>query len=140
MRISELLETTEEFPTTRTDALLHDAARLMRDADVRAVAVVENDRLVGIVTDWDVVMAFVERTDDIATLPVSAVMTSTGLATIGSEQTVAEATSVLAERRVHHLPVVDGDRYLGMVCLGLEWSEEGMLTPPLRPTLTARHP
>ena len=106
MLIRELLETTSDFPTIRTDALLREAAQIMRGADVRAIAVVENDRLVGIVTDWDVVEAFATRSGDVTALPVSAVMTSKDLATIGLDDTVAEATNVLGERRVHHLPVV----------------------------------
>jgi CBS domain-containing protein len=140
MLIRELLETTSDFPTIRTDALLREAAQIMRGADVRAIAVVENDRLVGIVTDWDVVEAFATRSGDVTALPVSAVMTASDIATIGLDDTVADATALLGERRVHHLPVVDGEQYLGMICLGLEWSEPGMLTPPMRPTLTARHP
>lgn len=140
MRVRDILEGTVEFPTIVTDASVSKAAQLMRDADVRAVAVVESDRLVGIVTDWDIVDAFAARAGELADLPVSAVMTGSNLITIGAEESAAVASEKLRKHRVHHLPVIDGERYVGMICLGLEWTEEGMLTPPLRPTLTARHP
>ncbi len=140
MLVKNMIDTTEPFPTIKSDDTVQQAARLMRGADVRAVPVVENGRLVGIITDWDVVDSFAQRAHELSDMPVSAVMTSENLITIGPEATVAEATDVLGRHRVHHLPVIDGDKYVGTLCLGLEWSEEGMLTPPVRPTLTARHP
>ena len=112
----------------------------MRSQDVRAVPVVEGDKLVGIVTDWDIVDAFAAEGDALADRPVSAIMTSDGLHTIEIDATVADATTKLQTHRVHHLPVLDGGSYVGMLCLGLEWTEEGMLTPPVRPVLTARRP
>lgn len=140
MLVREILKSSEQFPTIATDDLVSRAATLMREHDVRAVPVVEGDRLLGILTDWDIVDAFAQRESELATLPVSTVMTSEGLITIEASATAADASSKLAQHRVHHLPVLDEGRYLGMICLGLEWSEDGMLTPPARPTLTARRP
>lgn len=140
MRVRDILETTAEFPTVATDDTVRRAAQLMREADVRALPVVELERLVGIVTDWDIVDALAVHAQELAEMPVSAIMTSDGLITIGINASVTEATARLSEHRVHHLPVLDGDDYRGTICLGLEWSEEGMLAPPVRPTLTARHP
>ena len=140
MQVADILTRGTEFPTVNTDTLVQAAASTMQQHDVRALPVVEGDRLVGIVTDWDIVVAFAERASELTELPVAAVMTSEDLITIGRDATVAEATELLGERRVHHLPVLDDGRYVGMVCLGLEWSEEDKLTPPVRPTLTARHP
>jgi CBS domain-containing protein len=112
----------------------------MRKADVRAVPVVEGSTLHGIVTDWDIVDAFAQRASELGDLPVSAIMTKDSLITIGFEESVVDASRKLAEHRVHHLPVLEDGEYKGMVVLGLEWSEPDMLTPPVRPTLTARHP
>lgn len=140
MLVQEILDSTESFPTIVTDATVRTAAEMMRAHDVRAIPVVEGERLVGIVTDWDIVVTLAERASEIATLPVSAVMTHERLITITVKDTVAEATTRLSQHRVHHLPVLEDDRYVGMICLGLEWTEDAMLTPPVRPTLTARHP
>ncbi len=140
MKVADILSQGTQFPTIRTDSLVRDGARLMQEHDVRALPVVEGDRLVGIVTDWDIVVAFADRADELGELPVAAVMTSDDLITIDEHRSVAAATEVLASNRVHHLPVVADGRYVGMLCLGLEWSEEDKLTPPMRPTLTARHP
>lgn len=140
MLVSQILAETELFPTIVTDVTVRAAAEVMRLHDVRAVPVVEGDKLVGIVTDWDIVDSFASEGDSLADRPVSAIMTSSGLHTIGVDESVTDATSKLQQYRVHHLPVLDGDRYVGMMCLGLEWTEEGMLTPPVRPVLTARRP
>ncbi len=140
MLVRQILEETEAFPTIVTDVTVRDAAKVMRDSDVRAVPVVEGDKLVGIVTDWDIVDSFAAEGDVLADKPVSAIMTSEKLFTIQASSTAAYATAKLQEKRVHHLPVLDEERYVGMICLGTEWSEDGMLTPPVRPTLTARRP
>jgi CBS domain-containing protein len=140
MLVRQILEETEAFPTIVTDVTVRDAAIVMRDADVRAVPVVEGDKLVGIVTDWDIVDAFAAEGDALADRPVSAIMTSDRLFTIDVDATAAYATAKLQEKRVHHLPVLEEGRYVGMICLGLAWSDESMLAPPVRPALTARRP
>lgn len=140
MLVRKILAETEPFPTILTDVTVREAAEVMRSQDVRAVPVVEGEQLVGIVTDWDIVDAFATEGDSLAERPVSAIMTSEGLHTIAVDETAADATRKLQQHRVHHLPVLEDGRYVGMICLGLEWSEEGMLTPPVRPALTARRP
>lgn len=140
MLVSEILETTETFPTISTDATIRKAAEIMRSSDVRALPVVEGDNLIGIVTDWDIVDAFASEGSDLSERPVSAIMTSDNLITISTDATAADATEKLQQNRVHHLPVLNGTKYAGMLCLGLEWSEDTMLTPPVHPVLTARRP
>lgn len=140
MKVRDILETAEEFPTIVTDATAARAAQLMRASDVRALAVVEGDRLLGIVTDWDIVDALAQRGNELADLPVSTIMTRSDLVTADIDSTLVEANRKLADRQVHHLPILEGGAYRGMICLGLEWTDGGMLTPPVRPTLTGRHP
>ena len=140
MLVREILAGTETFPTIVTDTTVKEAADVMRTQDVRAIPVVEGDRLVGIVTDWDIVDAFAAEGDTLADRPVSAIMTSEDLITLETNATAADATARLRQNRVHHLPVLEDGRYVGMLCLGLEWSEGEMLAPPVRPVLTARRP
>ena len=140
MQVRDILVETEEFPTVATDDTVGAVARVMRDSGVRAVPVVEGSSLLGIVTDWDIVEAFSERSEQLAELPVSSIMTKDGLITIDIDSTVVDATAKLAEHRVHHLLVTEGTSYRGVICLGLEWTEGGMMSTPGRPTLTARRP
>jgi CBS domain-containing protein len=140
MQVRSILERGINFPTVATDDTVSAAAELMRKHDVRAVPVIEGDRLLGIVTDWDIVEAFSQKADGLANMPVSSIMTGDNLITIEADHSVAEASAQLRKHQVHHLPVLDGGKYVGMICLGLEWTEEDMLTPPVRPTLTAQRP
>lgn len=140
MLVRQILDETEAFPTIVTDVTVRDAAEVMRANDVRAVPVVEGDKLVGIVTDWDIVDAFAAEGNALADRPVSAIMTSERLYTIDVDATAAYATAKLQEKRVHHLPVLENGSYVGMICLGLEWSDGNMLVPPMRPALTSRRP
>ncbi|MCW2956477.1 MAG: hypothetical protein JWO69_1346 [Thermoleophilia bacterium] len=140
MLVRDILADAEAFPTIVTDVTVRDAAAVMRDKDVRAIPVVEGGTLVGIVTDWDIVEAFASSGDDLGARPVSSIMTSENLFTINADASAADATETLHQYRVHHLPVLDGDVYVGTICLGLEWSEDSMLTTPVRPVLTARRP
>ncbi|MCW2961670.1 MAG: putative signal-transduction protein containing cAMP-binding and domain [Thermoleophilia bacterium] len=140
MLVRDILDGIESFPTIVTDVTVREAARVMQESDVRAIPVVENDKLVGIITDWDIVDAFATEGDSLADRPVSAIMTSENLSTINADRTAAEAAGTLRHNRVHHLPVLEDDKYVGVLCLGLEWSEGDMLAPPVRPVLTARRP
>jgi CBS domain-containing protein len=140
MLVREILDSSEDFPTMATDDSVTKAATVMRDKDVRAVPIVEGERLVGIVTDWDIVDAFAQRPTELSELPVSAIMTGDDLITIDAGASVSDATAKLRQHHVHHLPVLEGEKYVGTLCLGIEWAEDDMLTPPVRPTLTARRP
>lgn len=140
MIVRQILTEAEAFPTIVTDVTVVEAAHTMREAGVRAVPIVEGDKLVGIVTDWDIVDAFAVEGEGLAERPVSAIMTSNPLITIEASSTVAYATAKLQEKRVHHLPVLEDGRYVGMICLGTEWNDGSMMAAPVRPTLTARRP
>ncbi|MCW2949800.1 MAG: putative signal-transduction protein containing cAMP-binding and domain, partial [Thermoleophilia bacterium] len=106
MLVREILDETEAFPTIVTDTTVKEAADVMRAQDVRAIPVVEGDRLIGIVTDWDIVDAFAADGDSLAARPVSAIMTSDKMITIDIAATAADATAKLRLNRVHHLPVL----------------------------------
>ena len=90
-----------------------DAARVMEQRGVGALAVVDGDRLAGIVTDRDlVVRGLARRLPDDAR--VDAVMTTDVVALDGREDLLA-AVQVLRRHDVRRVPIVDGGRPIGMV-------------------------
>jgi CBS domain-containing protein len=119
MRIADVM--TRDLPTVEPRSTVRDAAREMSDRGVRALPVCEGGRLVGIVTDWDLVRALAEETD--AGSRTLAEFMSTDLAAAPPDATFAEAAELMADRRVHHLLVRDGDQLAGMLHLDVEWSE-----------------
>ncbi|HYC69600.1 MAG TPA: CBS domain-containing protein [Opitutaceae bacterium] len=104
---------------------LADAARLMREIDVGALPVCDNDRLSGMVTDRDIVVRGVAEKVDPATTEVRAVMTP-GVSYVFEDQEVAEAARIMEERQIRRLPVLNSDkRLVGIVALGDMATEAG---------------
>jgi CBS domain-containing protein len=119
MRIADVM--TRDLPTVEPGSSVHEAAREMRQRGVRALPVCDGDRLVGIVTDWDLAAALADEGDPSAR-PLGDFM-STDLVAAAPDATFAEAAELMADRRVHHLLVRDGDNLAGMLHLDVEWSE-----------------
>lgn len=97
----------------QTHATMADAARMMRDLDIGSAAVVDGSRMVGIVTEHDVMLAAIECAD-LERLPVTAFMTDRP-STIRVEADVSQAALAMRALHARHLPVVDGDRVVGMI-------------------------
>jgi CBS domain-containing protein len=120
---------TTDLPIVAPGDGLREAAQQMKRRNVRALPVCEGDRLVGILTDWDVAKAVADQADP-AQRSVADYM-STDLVVSALDAPLIEAAALMADRRIHHLLVCDGDRFVGMVHLDVEWSQlaEG-LGPP----------
>jgi CBS domain-containing protein len=102
------------------DATVFDAVKAMVDANVGAILVSGQDRpdrVEGIFTERDYLrrIAVHERTSR-DTL-VREVMTSPVIV-VGPETTVEEAMALMTDRRIRHIPVVEGERLIGMVSIG----------------------
>jgi CBS domain-containing protein len=94
-----------------------DSARLavlrMLEESVGSVAVCESGKLVGIFTERDVLGLAGEGTD-LDAVRVGDVMTREPL-TVDARVAVLDAARLMGERRIRHLPVVEGDHLLGMI-------------------------
>jgi CBS domain-containing protein len=97
-------------PATTT---AREAARLLGAADATALLVVEGTELRGIVTDRDLRRRVLAAGLD-GDVPVARIMTPEPR-TVTGEATVAEVLALMLEANVHHVPVRDGDRLLGVV-------------------------
>jgi CBS domain-containing protein len=96
---------------------VRDAARMMAELDVGVLPVGENDRLVGMITDRDIVVRAVAAGHGPDT-PVREVM-SAQVQYCFEDQTVEEITANMADIQVRRLPVVDRDkRLVGIISLG----------------------
>lgn len=99
--------------TVAPEATVQEAVERMLSANVGAVAVCNGPRLVGIFSERDVLRLAGAGADFDGT-PVATVMT-TGLATVSGDDDILDAARLMGERRVRHLPVVEGENLLGMV-------------------------
>jgi CBS domain-containing protein len=126
MTIADVM--TRELPVVAPRDSVAKAAQEMRDAHVKALPVCEDDRVVGIITDWDVTKAVADESNP-SQRSLSDYM-STDLVSVGPDATLMEAAEELAAHRIHHLLVCDDNRFLGMVHMDVEWSELGGLETP----------
>jgi len=91
-----------------------DAAKIMAQADVGPVPVVEGGRLTGIVTDRDIAVRVVAEGRDPGSTTIGEIA-STKLVTISPDDDLETAVKLLAENQVRRIPVVEGDRLVGIV-------------------------
>lgn len=98
-----------------TDSVLA-ACRLMRDKRVGCVLVTEGGRLLGVFTERDLLNRVVPAGLVPADTPVSAVM-SKDVQSVGADEPVERVFELLSARRFRHVPIVEGDKAVGMVSL-----------------------
>lgn len=110
-RVGELVR--REPVTVGPDASIAEAARLMLRSDVSCLPVVADGRLLGILTDRDLRNRVLAAGMDPSS-PVAVAMTP-GPKRVEETAFLFQAQILLARHRIHHLPVMRGDRLLGLV-------------------------
>ncbi len=101
--------------TCDAEATVGEAATLMGERAVGSVLIVDGERLLGILTERDIVRALTNA-HDAPTRPVSEWMTK-GPSTVDPETSVKEALRVMVDGGFRHLPVCEDDRVVGMVSI-----------------------
>ena len=112
----QMLVAGSEVHAVAPDATVLDALRLMARKDVGAVVVLSNDQLVGIFTERDYARKVVLVGKASRDLPVTEIM-STDVVTIDPSWTTDRCMALMDERRIRHLPVVDGGKVIGVVSI-----------------------
>ncbi|HYI39668.1 MAG TPA: CBS domain-containing protein [Allosphingosinicella sp.] len=96
---------------------VRDAVALLAEKRIGALPVLDGERVVGIMSERDVVYCLSSDGAAMLDWPVSRVMTAPAI-TIESKVSVLAALSQMTKRRIRHLPVVDGERLIGFVSIG----------------------
>ena len=92
---------------------INESAKMMEDAKVGAVIVMENNTPVGIVTDRDFAIKVVAHAYNITT-PVKQIMSSP-LFSINSDESVRTAADLMHDRGIRKLPVIDNEKIVGII-------------------------
>ena len=100
--------------TVRTDDSVHAAVLKMNKFQIGSVIVTNNGRAVGIITERNILERIVEPRLDPATIWAKDIMSSP-LVTVDPNDTVDEAAKIMAQKRIKKLPVVEGDKIVGVV-------------------------
>ena len=103
--------------TISGDASVHDAVRRLGEKRIGALPVLEDGRIAGIMSERDVIYCLRDHGPDVLDWPVSRVMSSPAITADPSTDVLA-ALAVMTQRRIRHLPVVEGGELKGIVSIG----------------------
>ena len=116
--VDEILKTKgAEIYSVGPDEPVLAALRKMAEKHCGALAVMRGTSLLGIFSERDYARKVVLLGRTSADTPVSQIMSSP-VTTVARGATVNECMQLMTERRIRHLPVMDGDRVLGMLSIG----------------------
>jgi CBS domain-containing protein len=104
--------------TVRPEEPVYEAIRLMADKQIGALLVMQGEELVGIVSERDYARKVILMGRSSKDTPVSAIMTPAPLVTVTPDSRARECMRLMTERRIRHLPVLDGGRVVGMLSIG----------------------
>jgi CBS domain-containing protein len=98
------------------DATVFEAIQLMADKNVSALPVVDNSRLIGIISERDYTRKVILKGLSSKDTPVRDIMTREVL-TASPSDSIADCMRVMTEKRVRHLPVLEGTKMIGIVSI-----------------------
>jgi CBS domain-containing protein len=118
MLVSQILRSKGDTVfTTRPTETVAEVAALLHARGVGALVVLDSDRVVGIVSERDIVRAVAEQGQAALSRPVSDFMTANVLFAEPGE-TVDGLLGRMTDRRIRHLPVCRNERLVGIVSIG----------------------
>ncbi|NMB68618.1 MAG: CBS domain-containing protein [Chloroflexi bacterium] len=103
--------------TVGPDQTVFEALRLMADKDIGALVVVQDDKIVGMLSERDYARKIILLGKASKDTLVKEIM-SFPVFTIHPDQTIEEAMEMMTHHRIRHLPVVEDDHLIGMVSIG----------------------
>ena len=100
-----------------SNAMVFDAIQLMDEKNVGALPVVDNKTLVGVVSERDYTRKIIVKGRSSKDTPVSDIMTKE-LLTVNPGDGVADCMRIMTEKRIRHLPVLEGTKLVGILSIG----------------------
>ena len=99
------------------NAMVFDAIQLMDEKSVGALPVLDDKALVGIVSERDYTRKVILKGRSSKETPVNEIMTKQ-LVTVNPSNSVSECMRIITEKRVRHLPVLEGTKLVGILSIG----------------------
>ena len=103
--------------STHPDATVYDAIARMAANDIGALVVIDGDEIVGIITERHYARNVALKGKTSPTIPVRDIMEK-NILTARCTQSVEECMALMTQKRLRHLPVMDGQRLVGIISIG----------------------
>jgi CBS domain-containing protein len=117
MTIAAILKDKGDIQSLDPDATVAEAVALLAEKRIGAVPVLDSGQVVGIFSERDVIHCLQVDGADALRRRIGDVMTK-AVKSIGPNESAIGALSLMTQRRIRHLPVIDGDRLVGFVSIG----------------------
>jgi len=115
VKVRDIMTTSVETIAPDTDLVA--AARRMKELNVGSLPVVKEGRLIGIITDRDIVVRAVAEGRELLLERVETYLTPSPT-TISPDADAQQASELMAREQIRRLPVVEGDRLVGFLAIG----------------------
>lgn len=115
MKVRDVMTESVNFATPNNTVV--ELAQKMKNDDIGSIPICEGRKVVGIITDRDIVIKAVSQGKNIETKKANEIMNS-NVITVTADQDVHEAADLMSKHQIRRLPVVEQDKLIGIVALG----------------------
>ena len=116
-KVRQILGSRKGYISVEPESSVYNALLLMIEKNISGVLVTENGRLLGIFTERDYATKVAVKGRASKETIIKDVMTST-LFTVTLDTTIAQCMSLMSEKKIRHLPVLDGAELVGVISIG----------------------
>ena len=117
MRVKKLLEAKgSQVYTVLPDASVYDALKLMSEKEIGALVVVENGKMVGILSERDYARKVILKGKNSQETLVKEIMT-TNVLYAGPKQKIRKCLSLMTKNHFRHLPIIEDDQVVGIISI-----------------------
>jgi CBS domain-containing protein len=107
----------DKLLSVECDTPVREAVRLLAENKIGSLPVVRAGKVAGIMSERDIIYCLARDAQAVLDWPVEKVMTAPAI-TVTPDVPVLTALSTMSQRRIRHLPVVEGERLIGLVSIG----------------------
>ena len=116
--VSELLQAKgHEVWSVTPDTSVYDSLKVMADKNVGALLVLDADKVVGVFSERDYARKVILKGKSSKELSVEEIM-SAEVVSVNPSQSIEECMALMTNKRIRHLPVLEGNRLVGIISIG----------------------